>query len=114
VLIEECISGKRSTYKGCNNEHLICRLVTTQNDPGFIVCQSRRARYPQPEGASLVGAPILKQIVKSSFLPKLTAKDRDFSKLGHSFCNKTIAAVKREAYQIFCGEIHHVGLVKKR
>ena len=120
-LIEECIhkfGGKKSTYESCNNEHLICRLATYQNNPSFIALQNQRAQYPQPEGAALVGTTLLKQIVKSSFLPRLTAKGKEFCKLGHElelpFVIKLLKHSDEGLTKFTVEKIYRVGLLGKK
>jgi hypothetical protein len=120
-LIEECISkfgGKKSTYESSTNERLICRLATYQNDPSYIALQNHRACFPQPEGVFLVRTSLLRQIVKSSFLPRLTAKGREFCKLGHDleipFARKLLQQSKEGLTKFTMEKIYRVGLVGKR
>jgi hypothetical protein len=62
-----------------SNEHLIQRLATYQSDPSNIAC--KRIRNSNPQGS--VNIPLLTQIVKSSFLPKLSAKGKEYNKMEH-------------------------------
>ena len=92
---------------------LIQRLSTYQSDPSYIA----RTLNPRPEGFSLVQSSLLRMIVKSSFLPRLTAKGKEFCKLGHElelpFARKLLQHSK-EGLTIFDVEkIYRVSLVGK-
>jgi hypothetical protein len=77
-LIDACIikfGGWKTTYEGITNEALVERLSTYQLDPIFLA----RSSHPQPEGFFLVQSTLLKQIVKSSFLPRLRLREKSFA-----------------------------------
>jgi hypothetical protein len=69
-------------------------------------------------GASFVGAMLLKQIVNSSFLPRLTAKGREFCKLGHElelpFAIKLLQQSKEGLTKFTVEKIYRVGLAGKK
>jgi hypothetical protein len=120
-LIDECITkfgGKKSSYKSSDMESLIQRLSTYQTDPTYITLQNRRVHDAESTSDSFLHTSFLKQIVKSSFLPKLTAKGKEYCKMGHNlelpFAQKLLQHSK-EGLTIFQVEdIYRVGLVGKK
>ncbi len=117
-LIDECINkfgGKKSAYESSSNEDLICRLSTYQNDPRYIALQNNRA---QTRGSSSICTSLLRQIVKSSFLPKLSAKGKEYCKMGQNlevpFARKLLQHSKEGLTKYKIEKIFRVGLVAKR
>jgi hypothetical protein len=116
-LIEACIGkfgGKKSVYEGSNNEELIHRLATYQSDPNYIAL---RAQNTLSDGSSLVSVALLKQVFKSSFLIKLSAKGKVYSKKDHDlevpFAKKLPQYSKQGLTKIEVCKIYQVGLVSK-
>jgi hypothetical protein len=116
-LIDACINkfgGKKSHCEGSDSETLMQRLSTYQNDPSYIV----RMANPQPEGFSFLQTSLLRMIVKSSFLPRLTAKGKEFCKLGHEleipFAKKLIEHSNAELTLFKVEKIFCMGLVAKQ
>ncbi len=74
--------------------------------------------YPQPEGVSLVRTSLLRKIVKSSFLPRLPAKGKEFCKLGRDleipFARKLLQQSKEGLTMFEVQKIYLVGLVGKK
>jgi len=117
-LIDECINkfgGKKSCYENCDTETLINRLSTYQNDPSYIAMQTRTALDPTPNDNSFSQSIFLKQIVKSSFLPKLTAKGKEYCKMGQNLelpLARKLLQHSKEGLTIFqIDDIYRVGLV---
>jgi hypothetical protein len=115
-LIDACIikfGGWKTTYEGITNEALVERLLTYQLDSIFLA----RSSHPQPEGFFLVQSALLKQIVKLSFLPRLTAKGKEFCKLGHKLeipLARKLLHHSEEVLTLFQVEkVYCVGLVAK-
>ncbi len=79
-LIDACINkfgGKKSLNEGSSNEELIHCLCTYQSNPSANSApQTYRADNNPPEASSVLTDMVLPQIVKSSFLPKLSAKGK--------------------------------------
>lgn len=116
-LIDACINkfgGRKSNYEGNDMETLIQRLSTYRTDPSYMA----RVSNPRPEGFSLLQFSLLKQIVKSSFLPRLTAKGKEFCKLGHameiSYAKNLLEHSKEGLTSFEVEKIYRVGLVAKR
>jgi hypothetical protein len=115
-LIEACISkfgGKRSFFEASSNEDLIGRLANYQTDPSYI---AQSARNTIPQGAS-VNINLLMKIINSSFLPKLSAKGKEYSKAGHNlevpFARRLLKHSRLGITKIKVDEIYRVGLVSK-
>jgi hypothetical protein len=120
-LIDECIikfGGKKSSYENSDTETLIHRLSTYQNDPSYIAIQNRAALDPAPDDNSYLQSLFLKQIVKSSFLPKLTAKGKEYCKMGQNLelpLARKLLQHSKEGLTIFqIDDIYRVGLVGKK
>jgi hypothetical protein len=116
-LIEACMNkfgGKKSAYESNNNEELIQRLITYQSDPSYI---AQRTHNTLPQGSCSIMTTLLRQIVKSSFLPKLSAKGKEYSKMGHQleipFAKKLLMHSRQGLTKIEVNEIYQVGLVGK-
>jgi hypothetical protein len=117
-LIDACISkfgGKKSNYNSYDNNNLIHRLATYQSHP------SNHRQTPNsrsPPAASNVRASLLQRIFASCFLPKLTAKGREYCKMGHTlelpFAWKLLQHSKEGLTKFQVEDIFHVGLVGKR
>jgi hypothetical protein len=74
----------KSAYESRHNEDLIFRLSMYQTDPQYLAMQNSRARNPQPRGFSLMCTSLMRQISKSSFLPNLTTKGKEYCKMGQN------------------------------
>ncbi len=120
-MIDECIikfRGKKSSYENSDTETLIHRLSTYQNDPIYIAIQNRAALDPAPDDNSYLQSLFLKQIVKSSFLLKLTAKGKVYCKMGQNLelpLARRLLQHSKEGLNIFqIDDIYRVGLVGKK
>ncbi len=87
------------------------KLIT---DPSYMA----RVFNTRPESFSLLQFSLLKQIIKSSFLLRLTATGKEFCKLGHAIeilYAKKLLEHSKEGLTLFDVEkIYRVGLVAKR
>jgi hypothetical protein len=100
-LIDKCIAkfgGKKSSYENSDMKSPIQRLSTYQTDPTYIALQNGRVHDAESMSNSFLHTSFLKQIVKSSFLPKLIAKGKEYCKMGHNLelqiCTKASSAFK--------------------
>jgi hypothetical protein len=116
-LIEACIrrfGGEKSYYEVCDNEALIQRLSTHQYEPGYA---SHRVLNHLLEGTSEVRLRLLRHIVKSLFMPKLTAKGREYCKMGQNlelpFAKMLLKQSKLGLTKFPVEQIYRVGLVGK-
>ncbi len=81
-LIEACVSkfgGKKSSFEASSNGDIIQWLATYQTDPSNI---TQSAQNSMPQGTS-INSSLLMKIINSSFLPKLSAKGKEYSKMGY-------------------------------
>jgi hypothetical protein len=77
-LIDACIrkfGGKKSNYNSYDNNYLIHRLSTYQEHPSNRQNSQNSQESP---AASNLRTSLLKRIFESSFMPKLTAKGREY------------------------------------
>ncbi len=117
-LVDACVSkfgGKKSTYNGYDNNNLIHRLATYQSHPSNHRQNSSQSSTP---AVSYVRTSLLKRILESSFMPKLTAQGREYCKMGHAlelpFARKLLQHSKEGLTKFSVERIYRVGLVSKR
>jgi hypothetical protein len=115
-LIDVCIGrfgGKKSNYESLSIESLIDRLSTYQIYPNLHSSNQNSNRTL--EEITTIKRMLLRQVVKSSFLPKLSAKGKEYCKTGQNlevpFARKLLLHSK-EGHALFeCKNIYRVGLL---
>jgi hypothetical protein len=82
-----------------------------------IALQNRRAHDCATTDASFLRTSFLRQIFKSSFLPKLTAKGKEYCKMGQNlelpFAQKLLQQSKEGLTLFQIENVYRVGLVEK-
>jgi hypothetical protein len=99
------------------NEELIHRLATYGNDPNVNAPQAIGKSTQPAGGTSLVCRLFLKQIIACSFMPKLTAKGKEYCKMGQDlelpYALKLLKHSKEGLTKFHVSQLYHVGLLAK-
>jgi hypothetical protein len=86
-LVDACIDkfgGKIFLFKESSNEELIHCLAMYQSSPASAAPQSNKAHSNLPgDNSALASNSLLPQIIKSFFLSQLSAKGKEYCKMGH-------------------------------